>query len=761
MHVTFIDPCNLSVQFKNTQDVPNAVTQFSSQQSWQSPSSFSAMITTTLCIFRHTLVVWLLMVTMLPSLYAGSKVIGKGSKILITLSTITPTLSTTGVIYDNNVVGANATTSGVNAITASSLTVPIGDNVVVIALVRSTLSTDVQSVSFAGQSMTKFQNRIGATGPRGEFWYRVMGNVTSAVSGDIVVTYAATTSTYKAVAVASFHNVNQITPLSSLTGVAYTSPFTSSSLAVAGNVADMVVEEISAYTGTTSFTALSGQSLMGTFADPTGLKLTTAIKEQTGGSTTLSWRASGVNSTAAGIHMAANIKAVPEIDVISNNNSIANNDFSPQVADNTDFGEASAGSQSVSQAFSITSIGIGALTLSGTPSVSIIGANAADFTVTTQPTSPIQIGTASNFTIAFAPSAAGLRSATVVIANDDTDESTYRFAIQGTGVCSSTVSISANPSLTVTSGNNVTLTASGADSYTWSNGLSGSTIIVSNVTSATTLSVTGTTGACSSTAEASILVVAPPQSPTLIASASVVCTGTPLSVTALCDSGTASFTANPSAGSASGNVFTFGGATPTGVYSLSATCVNTGISSTATALAASLTINQAPNVSITPSATTISSGGSATLTASGASTYSWNTTPASSNTTINVSPTQTTIYSVTGTSNGCTGTASATVTQECGEPVQARATSVTQTAILGPGNCSVSLRGTGYGTGYTITGPNGYVFSAVYRNVGSYSINALSVTQPGTYILKVSYSNACGNTSSDTITYIVTGTACH
>ncbi len=68
-------------------------------------------------------------------------------------------------------------------------------------------------------------------------------------------------------------------------------------------------------------------------------------------------------------------------------------------------------------------------------------------------------------------------------------------------------SVSISPaSQTITSGSGVTLTASGATSYTWSNGSTANPLILSNVTSTTTLSVTGTTGGCSGTATVSVSV---------------------------------------------------------------------------------------------------------------------------------------------------------------------------------------------------------------------------------------------------------------
>lgn len=63
------------------------------------------------------------------------------------------------------------------------------------------------------------------------------------------------------------------------------------------------------------------------------------------------------------------------------------------------------------------------------------------------------------------------------------------------------------------------------------------------------------------------------------------------------------------------------------------------------------TVITSPTVIATTSSSLICVGQNATLTASGANTYSWNT--ASTNTSIVISPTGTTVYSVTGTMNGC------------------------------------------------------------------------------------------------------------
>lgn len=195
-----------------------------------------------------------------------------------------------------------------------------------------------------------------------------------------------------------------------------------------------------------------------------------------------------------------------------------------------------------------------------------------------------------------------------------------------------------------------------------------------------------------------------------------------------------------------------------GVQTFTVTVASTGGSPTSSSVV-SVTVNGTPQVSISPSSTTIGGGQSVTLTASGAESYSWDT--GESGAVLSKILTQTKVFSVTGLNGqGCTGTALATVTVECGELIQARASSLIVTSSLGPNNCSVSLQGSGYGTGYTITGPGGYVFSAVYRKVGYYAVNAPNITKPGTYTMTVSYADACERITSETMTYVVTGEAC-
>jgi hypothetical protein len=128
----------------------------------------------------------------------------------------------------------------------------------------------------------------------------------------------------------------------------------------------------------------------------------------------------------------------PEMNVTGLGVSIADEDTVPSVSDNTDFGSANVTGGMVQHIFRIQNTGTGPLNLTGTPKVAISGTNSGDFTVLIQPSSPIAAGTSfeslspNEFYVQFDPSATGVRTATISIANDDADENPYNFSIQGT-----------------------------------------------------------------------------------------------------------------------------------------------------------------------------------------------------------------------------------------------------------------------------------------------------------------------------------------
>ncbi|MBV7267754.1 choice-of-anchor D domain-containing protein [Winogradskyella luteola] len=124
----------------------------------------------------------------------------------------------------------------------------------------------------------------------------------------------------------------------------------------------------------------------------------------------------------------------PEINIQGNSNTIVDGDATPSATDDTDFGTVSTSGGTQVNTFTIQNTGTADLSLTGSsPYVSISGTNATDFTVTTIPSSTIGPSGSTTFQIAFNPIASGLRTASVSIANDDSDENPYNFDIQGTG----------------------------------------------------------------------------------------------------------------------------------------------------------------------------------------------------------------------------------------------------------------------------------------------------------------------------------------
>ena len=97
------------------------------------------------------------------------------------------------------------------------------------------------------------------------------------------------------------------------------------------------------------------------------------------------------------------------------------------------FGSVTLGSNT-SLIFTINNTGTTALNLNGTPLVDVTGANAGDFVVTAQPTTPVSSGGGSTtFTVRFTPGASGSRSALLTILNNDSSEATFTINLSGTG----------------------------------------------------------------------------------------------------------------------------------------------------------------------------------------------------------------------------------------------------------------------------------------------------------------------------------------
>lgn len=126
------------------------------------------------------------------------------------------------------------------------------------------------------------------------------------------------------------------------------------------------------------------------------------------------------------------VSGPPEMSVLGNNNAISDEDTTPSTTDWTDFGSVDKDSGSVTRTFTIKNTGTGPLELTGSPRVSISGSG--DFTVVTQPSSPVAANNGTTtFQVKFDPSSTGTKTATLSISNNDSDENPYNFSIQGLG----------------------------------------------------------------------------------------------------------------------------------------------------------------------------------------------------------------------------------------------------------------------------------------------------------------------------------------
>ncbi len=285
--------------------------------------------------------------------------------------------------------------------------------------------------------------------------------------------------------------------------------------------------------------------------------------------------------------------------------------------------------------------------------------------------------------------------------------STFTFSVIGadaSGSCTTTatgtINVSPNPTVNISGttliceGSSTILTASGADTFTWTSGPSTASNTVSP-TSNTTYTVTGTTTAtgCTNTSTQLVTVNA---LPVILAQSG--------NVTACGDVG-ASFTVNSPGNNTYewyyiNTVSPFDGDTIDGSYAeinfttdsmtimqlltggyndYAVYCVITN-SNNCSITSASDTIKAyiIPTLTVTATATLVCAGSNVTLTASGANTYTWTSGPTTASNT--VSPTSNTTYTVTGTNTttGCSNTAT--------QLVNVLATSASsQTVTLCPG----------------------------------------------------------------------------
>lgn len=120
--------------------------------------------------------------------------------------------------------------------------------------------------------------------------------------------------------------------------------------------------------------------------------------------------------------------AAPEINVKQGSTNLADGSGSYS------FGSVNTSSSSSAITFTIENTGSASLSISGTPKVAISG-HTSDFTINqTSTAATVAAAGTTTFTVTFNPTAAGARTATLSIANNDGDEDPYTFDVTGTGV---------------------------------------------------------------------------------------------------------------------------------------------------------------------------------------------------------------------------------------------------------------------------------------------------------------------------------------
>jgi hypothetical protein len=278
------------------------------------------------------------------------------------------------------------------------------------------------------------------------------------------------------------------------------------------------------------------------------------------------------------------------------------------------------------------------------------------------------------------------------------------------------VTVNALPTISVTSGavcqgSSFTITPSGASTYTFS---SGSAVV--SPTTTTNYSVTGTSGLGCVSSNTAVSTVTINASPTLAVNSGTICSGS-------------TFTIVPSGA----NTYTIQGGstavTPTANASYTVIGTSTAGCVSANTATSNVTVNALPSVTVTGN-TAICGTGTNVLNASGANTYSWNTGATTSS--ISISPTVTTNYTVVGTLSltGC-----------------ALSTTLTQNVGLTPTVTAVSSNTDFICSGSTATLTVAGASSYVWNTTATTAVIAISPTTTTSYTVTGTNAAGCSATA--------------
>ncbi|MDD5571772.1 MAG: gliding motility-associated C-terminal domain-containing protein [Bacteroidales bacterium] len=285
-----------------------------------------------------------------------------------------------------------------------------------------------------------------------------------------------------------------------------------------------------------------------------------------------------------------------------------------------------------------------------------------------------------------------------------------------TGTASCVVTVNPLPPVTATGGTiciggTTAITAGGASTYLWDNGVGATNPANVSPTVTTIYRVTGTdVNGCTNAASCTVTVN---PLPNITATGGTICVGASINISA---GGGTIYTWDSGSNSNPYNV----APNVTTIYNVTGT---NGLGCTNTA-SCTVTVNPLPNVTATGG--TICRGVSINITAAGANTYFWNT--GSNSNPYNVSPIATTTYFVTGTdNNSCTNVANCVVT-------------VNQLPNITATGGEICL---GASTNITANGGASYIW-----NIGAGQTLAVTPASTTTYYVTGTDANTCTGTAS-------------
>ncbi|OIN59374.1 hypothetical protein BLX24_10375 [Arsenicibacter rosenii] len=585
-----------------------------------------------------------------------------------------------------------------------------------------------------GQSATLTINAVGGTAP---YSYSFSSNATATGSSSVVS--ATASGTYSV-------TVTDALGLTTIASVVI-AQYSVSSLVVSNNtpICAGTPVSLSATTGFSSYT-FSGNSMTTSDSSPVlSLTLTagtyayTVTATDANGCTAIS-NASSVTVNALPVTSLSAVGsglitcAGPATLVASGASSytLAGPDNYSLAQNTTDFIVTSAGVYTLTGQNTAACLTSATLTVSadqGAPTVSI---SPSALTLTcASPTASLSVNGTGNIRwdnastdITRTVSTSGTYSVTLTAANGCTNTASLTVsADQG----APTVSISPSALTLTCASPTASLSVNGTGNIRWDNA---TTDITRTVSTSGTYSVTLTAAnGCTNTAS---IQVAEDKTPPVagISGSTSLCTGQSITLTA---TGSGTYRWEDNSTSPTRTVSPSAGTT----YSVTLTGTN-GCTATANQ---SVSVTAPPVVSITPATITVAAGQNVTLSAATANSYLWSTQAMTPQISVSSATAGSATYSVTGTSSGCSATATATVSYTGTPPCnRAAALQVSQSGWMCNGSGLVSLSATGPGS-YTLTGPGG-----TQPMPGGIA----TVSQAGTYTI-ATLNGGCLETSTITV----------